>query len=303
MRISLPNATRPKKAAKHMVRLLGVPLAQSQQGVARACGYRDWHELEGGLAGSPPSPLDQELADDEFVQRHAQLSLGLAVALGIPDGDAQYALSAARLTGDRLPSLADQIAIRLACFRATSMPPAAPRKPGAVGTLKSPSLNGEVVILREFGKPTHVVSHGSSSSVVADFEYITPKVALPLFLPMRLYMPYGYWTETDGSEVVFSRDYKPMWRIRPDRLVERVEPWLWIQQVRQTYLWKVGDEPWNDPEVAVRLESWLAKRGILGLPVLADALPALVHDRHASMGDAARLLQEGRSPAVSIATV
>lgn len=252
MRIFLPNATRPKKAAKHVTRLLGVPLAQSQQGVARACGYRDWHELEGGLAGSPPSPLDQELADDDVVQRHAQLGLGLAGALGIPNGDAQYALSGARLTGDRPPSLADQIAIRLACFRATSMPPAAPRTPGAVGTLKSPGLNGDVVILREFGKPTRVMSHGSSSGVVADFEYVTPRAALPLFLPMRLYMPYGFWTEADGSEVVFSRDYKPMWRVRPDRSVERVEPWLWIQHVRQTHLWKVGGQPWTDPDVAAR---------------------------------------------------
>jgi hypothetical protein len=302
MRIFLPNPTRPKKAAKHVARLLGVHLAQSQRGMARACGYRDWHELEVGLAGSSPSPLDQELADDDFVQRHTRLSLGLAGALGIPDGDAQYALSGARLTGDRPPSLADQIAIRLACFRATSMPPAAPRTPGAVGTLKSPGLNGKVVILREFGRPTLVISHGSSSTQVADFEYVTPRAELSLFLPMRLYMPYGFWTEADGSDVVFSRDYKPMWRIRPDRSVERVEPWLWIQQVRQTYLWKVGGEPWNDPDVAARLEGWLAERDILGLPVLADALPALVHDRHASMSDAARLLQEARSPAVSIAT-
>lgn len=298
MRIFLPNLTRPKKAAKHLTRLLGITLAQSQTGVARACGYRDWHELEGGLAGSPPTPLDQDLSDHVFVQRHAGLSLGLAQALGIPDGDAQYALSGARLTGDRPPSLADQISIRLACLRATSMPPATPRTPGAVGRLKSPGRDGEVVILREFGRGTLVISHGSASTLVADFEFVTPRAALPLFLPMRLYMPYGFWTEADGSDVVFSRDYKPMWRIRLDGSVERVEPWLWIGHVRQTYLWSEGDEPWNDPSEAARLVGWLAERGILGLPILADALPALVHDRHASMSDAASLIKEARSPTV-----
>lgn len=299
MRIFLPNSTRPKKAAKHLSRLLGVTLSQSQKGVARACGYRDWHELESGLAGSQPSPLDQELADYDFVQRHAQLSLELAAALGISDGDAQYALSGARLTGDRPPSLADQIAIRLACFRATSMPVAGPRTPGAVGRLKSPGLDGKVVILREFGRGALVMSHGSARMLVADFEYVSPKVALPLFLPMRLYMPYGFWTEADGSQVIFSRDYKPMWRIHPDRPVERVEPWLWIQQIRQTYLWSEGEEPWDDPDLAARLQDWLVERGIWALPILADALPALVHDRDASMSDAARLLQEARRPAVS----
>ncbi|MCR0983138.1 hypothetical protein [Roseomonas populi] len=302
MRIFLPNVTRPKKAAKHVARLLGVPLAQSQRAVARACGYRDWHELEGGLASSPHSPLDTELAYDDFVQRHARLALGLAGALGIPDGDAQHALSGARLTGDRPPNLADQIAIRLACFRATSMPLSAPRMPGAVGRLKSSGLDGQVVILRESGKATRVVSHGSSSMLVADFEYITPRTPLPLFLPMRLHMPYGFWTEAEGSIVVFSRDYKPMWRIRPDSSVERVEPWLWIRHVRETYLWQVGDEPWENPDVAARLEGWLAERSILGLPILADALPALVHERHASMSDAARLLQDARSPAALLAT-
>src|SRR4051794_27456546 len=98
MRIFLPNVMRPKKAAKHVARLLGVPLSQAQRGVARACGYGDWHELEGGLAASPPSPLDQELPQADLVQRHARLSLGLAETLGIPDGDAQHALSEARLT-------------------------------------------------------------------------------------------------------------------------------------------------------------------------------------------------------------
>jgi hypothetical protein len=298
MRIFLPNVTRPKKAAKHVARLLGVPLSQAQRGVARACGYRDWHELEGGLAASPPSPLDQDLLQADFVQRHARLSLRLAETLGIPDGDAQYALSEARLTGDRQPCLADQFAIRLACLRNTSMPPAPPRTPGAVGRLKSPGLNGRVVILQDYGRGTMVMSHGSTRMLVADFEYVTPRTPIGLFLPMRLYMPYGFWTEADGSEVVFSRDYKPMWRIRPDRSVERVAPWLWIPHVRQTYLWTEGGEPWDDAGQAARLEGWLAERRIFGVPALADALPLLVYNRDASMSDAARLLQRARSPVV-----
>lgn len=302
MRIFFPNTTRPKKAARHVARLLGVPLSQAQRAVARASGYRDWHEMEGGLDALPPSPLDQELPDEGVIQRHAQLSLGLAKDLGIPDGDAQYALSAARLTGDRPPSLAEQIAIRLACFRATSMAPVGARAPGAVGELKVPGRKDEVVILQEFGKPTRVMTHGSASALVADFEYVTPRAALHLFLPMRLYMPYGFWVEADGSEVVFSRDYKPMWRIRPDRSVERLEPWLWMRQVKQTYLWEEGEAPWRHPHLAAHLEAWLTERGIAGLPILADGMPALVRSPHAQMSDAARLIKDIRLSAVSAAT-
>ncbi|PMD86649.1 hypothetical protein BWI97_26210 [Siphonobacter sp. BAB-5405] len=31
------------------------------------------------------------------------------------------------------------------------------------------------------------------------------------FWPMRLYIPYGKWSCEDGSEVLFNRDYQPLW--------------------------------------------------------------------------------------------
>ena len=302
MKLFYPNATRLKSAAKKIAPLLGLPLSQAQRGVARACGYRDWHDLENGMRSSLPSLLDQDLPDDDFIARQTRLSLELADALGVPNGDAQYALAGSRLTGDRSPRMKDQITIRSACFRATVMPLVDPRMPGAVGKLKYGGKDGEVVILRRFGEPTHVISHDVARSIVASFEYVIPPVPLPLFLPARLYLPYGFWTEYDGSEVAFSRDYKPLWRVRPNGKVERLEPWLRIRFRTQTYLWD-GDAQklWDHPQIKGDLDNWLAIRRIIGLPILADALPLLVNDDNPAMSDAADLLQSMRTPSLSAA--
>ena len=127
------------------------------------------------------------------------------------------------------------------------------RQRGAVGKLKTVGRNGEAVILRERGRPTYVISH-QAISTVGDFEYVSPRVAPPLFVPMRLYLPYGYWTEHDGSRVIFSRDYKPMWRLR-GRSIERVEPWLRISFVEQTHRWPRGQAPWSSKELKADLNA------------------------------------------------
>ena len=293
MRIFFPNSTRPKRASKHIAMTLGVLLSAAQQAVARSCGYRDWHELEKSCGKGSPSQLDHALSLDDFVARQAQMALSLATVLSISSGDAQYALSEARLSGDRPVGLNEQIAIRLAIWRATSLPPRGARQCGALGRLKTPGRNGEAVILRLFGRPTEVISHRGASTV-ADFEYISPRAELPLFMPMRLYLPYGYWVEEGGVRVIFNRDYKPMWRILVDGTVQRLEPWLWIKFMRQVFLWDDACTPWHSSDLKCHLEDLLSGWGIRALPLIADALPLLVNatpGREVGFSDAADLLK------------
>lgn len=277
MRLHFPNLSRPKKAAKHLANLLTAPLSRCQSSIARACGYRDWHDLELNHSAGAASPLDQSIPRDEFIQRQADLVLIIANCLDVPDGDAQFALAESHLSGDKLATLEDQIAIRLAIWRRTTLPLTKRRERGATGVLKSPGRNGEVVILRSFGNPASVITNQNVGGV-ADFEYVSPKSPPPLFLPMRLYLPYGYWTEEGGSHVVFSRDYKPMWRLRHGARPERLYPWLWIKWKDQTFLWDDGNTPWANSNMQRKLESFLQKNEIRMLPVLADALPLLVHN-------------------------
>ena len=294
---ALSNTSRPKKAAKHLAAWLSQPLSSAQRAVARACGYRDWHELTQRVDAGSPCALDQDITIASFIERQSRLTLAIARELSAFDGDVQYALAEARLTGDRSPQLDEQIAIRLACWRATGLPTVDNRQRGAVGKLRTVGRNGEAVILRERGRPTYVISH-QAISTVGDFEYVSPRVAPPLFVPMRLYLPYGYWTEHDGSRVIFSRDYKPMWRLRGGQSIDRVDPWLRVSFVEQNHLWPGSQAPWSSSELKAFLDAYLVQNGIFGLPILADALPLLVHDqfrRDPKMGDAAELLRDHRA--------
>jgi hypothetical protein len=64
----------------------------------------------------PVTVLDQDLSLDEFRRRSADLALRFAAALGVADVDAQYALLASRLTGDRRIAFDDHLDIRMRCW-------------------------------------------------------------------------------------------------------------------------------------------------------------------------------------------
>lgn len=64
MRLSYPNLTRPKKSAKVMARLLGLPLSVTQTAIASGCGYQDWHDFELNHAKGSPFALDQHLGQE-----------------------------------------------------------------------------------------------------------------------------------------------------------------------------------------------------------------------------------------------
>jgi hypothetical protein len=294
MRLVFHNLARPKKSAKAVAHRVGLPLSLIQNAVARICGYCDWHDLEENHAKGSAFELDQYLDHSDFIERHTRLSLALADELDIPDGDAQYVLAGSRLTGDRPVSLSDQIELRLNCWHKTILREAPKRSRGAIGTIRSPGRTGEAVILRSSGRPTTVITH-TNVLTIADFEYVSPRNPAPMFLPMRLYLPYGYWIEDDGARVLFARDYKPMWRIRDGLAPERLEPSLWIKWRDQFHIWD-AHTPWASSELKRNLEALLTSFGIRTLPVWADALPLLVHnDNLQNFSDAIEPLKQCRS--------
>ena len=169
-----PKSTRPKKGAKTLSRVLSRPLAQCQSAVAKACGYKDWHELEQQAAPGRNAILDQDLSADEYVNRQIEMTLSIAKYAAVVDDDAQFALAMANITGDRKAALAEQLAIRTGCLRRTSLPDAGRRQRGSIGRLKSPGRNGELVILKRIGRITYVLTHQSPDTAVADFEFVSP---------------------------------------------------------------------------------------------------------------------------------
>jgi hypothetical protein len=297
MRIQFPNLTRPKKGAKTLSRVLGRPLAQCQSSVAKACGYKDWHELEQQVAPGRNAVLDQDLSADEYVRRQIEMTLCIATSTGVVDDDAQFALAMANITGDRKSALAEQLAIRVGCLRQTSLPNVGPRQRGSIGKLKSPGRNGELVILKRFGRSTYVLTHKTPDAAIADFEFVSPRHPVPLFVPMRLYLPYGVWTEKNGARVLFSRDYMPLWRLSVGEKPARINPWDRIYFEKEEWFWDDTKTPWSSK---ARYENELKRLqdfGVAGLPRLVETLPYLIlRDDLNSIGDAVDLLREKYEP-------
>jgi hypothetical protein len=295
MRIQFHNLTRPKKAAKAVSEETGKPLAACQQSIAKACGYRDWYDLEGSLS---PSFEEIDLAKSNLgrpIEQEVAVIASVAKSLEANAGDVQFALATSRLTGIHSVAPRVVVEIRRHLFELTDLPPSGRRERGAIGKLRSAGRSGEPVILRSYGRPTKGITHQSAETLLADFEYVSPKQALPLFVPMRLYVPYGVWTEKDGAKVLFSRDYKPLWRLRNGCAPDRINPWLRIEHHEETWFWSDANAPWFNKGTYEKEVTRLEAFGIRAMPVLVEALPLIVHrDDIRSFKDAVPVLEEMR---------
>lgn len=267
------NRERAKKAAQRLAKVLpGLKLSAVQEGLARALGYQDWYAFEHGPSDATPSLLDQALTDQAFLDRADGQIATLASHLDVPDGDVQYALSAARLTGDRTWSPADHRALRLAAWRRGPLLTAKPRGRGDLVRIKASGRPREYGYLLSYGERGAKVLLEDSILTCATFEVVRPNVRPEDFIPSRYWRPYGYWTLEDDSKVLFSRDYFPLWRIS-EAGVDRLGPWLWIGPRReQTHFFTLTGEPnWLYDRARALGDEFLADHGVHGLPILADA--------------------------------
>jgi hypothetical protein len=283
MRIQFSDLSRPKQAAKNIARLSSATgLAAVQESLARSIGYRDWHDFSmNSGANTVVAALDPEVA---------RIIGQVADATGLPDGDIQYAMAKARLFGSSPWSLEDQLALRADLWRKRIFGAPAQGKPGTVVKDMAYGAGKPVYLLRS-GRPSVIMSDEERSGR-ADFEVVTPRVALPDFVPSRLWLPYGYWSLRDGSEVIFSRDYLPMWRVQ-DGVIERLDPWLWIEgKTRETHFPASGESVWARGAARERALAHLAGRRISELPQLVDVMAFLIEEGVDSISDAVRALHE-----------
>ncbi|MCG2839481.1 hypothetical protein L6Q21_00630 [Sandaracinobacter sp. RS1-74] len=285
MRIQFPDLARPKQAAKNLVRMSpDLQLSAAHEALAHVLGYRDWHELSSSpRSNTSTAPFE---ADDAL-----RVVLGLADALGLPDPDVQYAISKARLLQHW--SIDNHLSLRSAIWRQRVFGPPGRGKPGTIVRDKAYGAN-EPAYLRQAGRPTYLL-FDTGMGVRADFEVAVPRIPLADFVPSRLWLPYGYWTLQDGSEVIFARDYLPMWRIA-EGTVERLDPWLWINGIARefhfsqsaaTVVWASGPAR----ELALR---YLEERRIFELPKLVDVMPHLFEVDVEAIADGVGKLREQR---------
>jgi len=109
------------------------------------------------------------------------------------------------------------------------------------------------------------------------------------FAPLRLWLAYGIWTEQDGSKVLFSRDYCPLWRITPDGTVAADEPWRFVDYAgKADYLFDDETAPWWNAHKAKELEHLMEKMGVSGAPKLLDVIGILMRGEAENIRQAVR---------------
>lgn len=263
MRISFLDLSRPKATAKALASLSPQrKLCRVQDALAQELGYRDWHDLSANGRSNMPATADAATL--------MNVIMGLALKLDLEAADVQHVISRARLLSPASLSLEVQLRLCTAIWRRYIGPPGR----GKPGTIIKVNIHGsvETAYLQEWGRPTFLL-FDSGPGDRADFEVVTPRQPPSDFLPSCLWLPYGYWTLKDGSEIIFSRDYFPLWRVT-DHMVERLDPWLWINGITEerhfskfaaTTCWHYG----TAREFALR---HLSERRISSLPRLVNVM-------------------------------
>jgi hypothetical protein len=120
------------------------------------------------------------------------------------------------LLRDLEESLRDQFAIRMDCWQTTGQWPSS----GIAGTVVRAPIYfagqrrlGMLMNGFEMNRAVQVITD-NRCGMCARHEITIPRTPLLPFLPHRLRLSYGVWTEPGGARVLFSRDYAPMWRLR-----------------------------------------------------------------------------------------
>lgn len=293
MRMLFPDPSRPKMAAKLLSRVAPeVKVSDALAAVARATGYRNWNDLQGAggsAAGHGVAGFNEA--------RHVVLAI--ADRLPIAHSDVQYAVAKSRLLRSGAWTLAEHLQLCAAVWRERVFGPPAWGKPGSVIKVRA---HGRTLpaYLRLQGRPSYVL-YDTGPGMCADFEVVTPRVPQDDFVPARLWLPYGYWTLRDGSEVIFARDYLPMWRVS-DAGVERLDPWLWIEGISKTTVFSevLGTVIWERDRARDAALAHLASRRIFELPRLVEAMADLIAGGAESLGPSVARMKERIAPTAQL---
>lgn len=291
MRIHFPDLVRPKRAAKYLARAgTGLSLASVHEVLARALGYRDWHQLAGASQQNSPAETAHVGLEEAL-----HIILELAAALLVGDADVQHALSKARLLRATPWSIDEQMLLRTSSWRRRVFGSPGRGKPGTV--VRDGAYGARTpAYLRYPGRPTYLL-FDTGFGERADFEVVTPRSPLPDFVPSRIWLPYGVWKLRDASEVLFSRDYLPLWRIANDR-TERLAPWLWIKDIaEEKHFAPPGTAIWAAGPARESALGYLRRHRISELPKLTDIMPYLFEPAVDSLQDGLARLYAGRGDA------
>ena len=79
---------------------------------------------------------------------------------------------------------------------------------------------------------------------------------------LRSRLPYGIWTCPDGREVLFNRDYEPIWERRPGEPARPANRSEKPQQIGPITFYTDDKAPWRDAESLQYCEQVLVEWGV-----------------------------------------
>lgn len=245
-------------------------LASCQTALARATGHRDLHHAQ-ALQADPRlshTPID---AQDE-------ITWSLHRNTGLNAGDLLDALIRARFFSAN-PELEEAFAVREKLF-AREFPVTSRQSVGASGYLKASGHAKTRFLLLHRSDEKHGSATGLTDHKI--LRCISSEISLnrvnSFFIPLRFWAPYGYWTEQDGSKVIFSRDYCPLWRIEDGKAPVRDDPHRLVRFTSQK--WFFSDYAFGQvtEKVAARSIDILKEHRIISLPTLVESLPKCLRE-------------------------
>jgi hypothetical protein len=128
-------------------------------------------------------------------------------------------------------------------FLNSSIPVTKPVQAGMLVRVKEP--NCLAVAVSQYNESVECYSHwGDLHCLRHEITICRDQTQAVSFRPMRIVMPYGKWKCADGTEVLFNRDYRPIWKRHPNGTVEAADPDEWVKFTSQEYLF--GDH--NTPD-------------------------------------------------------
>ena len=118
--------------------------------------------------------------------------------------------------------------------------------------------NGTTVFIKEARKNGIVIQHDTYLGVITgytdkgEFQCEREAISIPrkqptaIFRPLRLKLPYGKWTLQDGTEILFNKDYCPLWLRKPGGKAESVNHRGWVDNEREIeFYFDESNQPWN----------------------------------------------------------
>lgn len=161
-------------------------------------------------------------------------------------------------------------------------------EPGTIVKLATSELGrrrSPAILLNGYREHVVTLLTDGGTATAMGFEVTVPRTSIKDFVPMRLRLPYGEWREKDGTRVLFSRDYCPLWKIAPDGKPAADDPWRLVKHVQQSWFWKDHNTPWRNRETLKRMEGLLAELGIGELPKLVQAIHHMVGNARGAARD------------------